>query len=73
MFNTGEGLWLNKDINYIDSALTVKVVGEEVLKLGIKRETKDITRFIVNEGVYLGVEVGYNRVIARKTIVAAGP
>lgn len=73
MLNTNEGLQLNKDISYVNLALAIKVVGKEALKLGIIRETQDVTRLIVNEGVYLGVEVGRNRIIARKTIVAAGP
>ncbi len=73
MLNTNEGLWLNEDISYVNSASAVKAVGEEALKLGVIRETQDVTRLIVNEGVYLGVEVGRDRIIARKTIVAAGP
>jgi len=73
MLNTDEGLWLNEDIGYVDSASAVEAVGEEASKLGVIRETQDVTRLIVNEGVCLGVEAGRDRIIAGKTIVAAGP
>ncbi|KAL9125162.1 MAG: hypothetical protein Q9217_005594 [Psora testacea] len=71
--NTGEELWLNEDISYVDSALAVEAVAKEASLLGVIRETKDVTRLIINEGVCLGVEADHCRVIAGKTIIAAGP
>lgn len=71
--NTGEELWLNKDIGYVDSALAVEAVAEEASKLGVIRKTKDVTRLVVEEGFCLGVEADNRRVIAGKTIIAAGP
>jgi sarcosine oxidase/L-pipecolate oxidase len=56
--NTGKKLWLNEDIGYVDSALAVKAVVKKVLKLGVIRETKDVTKLIINEGVCLGVKAG---------------
>ena len=71
--NTGEELWLNEDIGYVDSALAVEAVAEEASIRGVIRETKDVTRLIVNEGICLGVEADHYRVTAGKTIIAAGP
>ena len=70
---TGEELWLNENIGYVDSASAVEAVAKEASKLGVTRETKDITRLIVNDGLCIGVEADYCRVIAGTTIVAAGP
>jgi sarcosine oxidase/L-pipecolate oxidase len=71
--NSDEELWLNENIGYVDSALALEAVAEEASRLGVIRETKDVTRLIVNEGVCLGVEADQYRVIAGKTIIAAGP
>jgi sarcosine oxidase / L-pipecolate oxidase len=71
--DTGEELWLNEDIGYVDSALAVEAVAEEASKLGVVRETKDVTRLVVDEGFCLGVEADHCKVIAGKTIIAAGP
>ena len=71
--STGEKLWLNEDVGYVDSALAVGAVAEEASRLGVIRQTEDVTRLIVNEGVCLGVEVNQHRVIAGKTVIAAGP
>ena len=70
---TGEELWLNENIGYVDSALAIEAVAEEASKLGVKREKKDVTRLIVNEGVCLGVEANNCTILAGTTIVAAGP
>jgi len=39
----------------------------------VTRETKDVTRLVVNEGVCLGVEADHGIFIAGTTIIAAGP
>lgn len=70
--NTGEALWLNEDIGYVDSALAVGAVAEEASRLGVIRQKEDITRLIIKEGACLGVEVDQYRVIAGKTIISAG-
>jgi len=71
--NTGEKLWLNEDIGYVDSALAVEAIAEEASRLSVIRETKDVTKLIVNEEVCLGVEADQYRVTTGKTIIAAGP
>lgn len=70
---TGEELWLNENIGYVDSALAVEAVAEEASNFGVKREMKDVTRLVVNEGVCLGVEADNCRIVAGTTIIAAGP
>ncbi len=70
---TGEELWHNEDIGYVDSALAVGAVAEEASRLGVRRQTEDVTRLIIDEGVCLGVETDQYRVIAGTTIIAAGP
>ena len=72
-FGTGEELWLNENIGYVDSALAVEAVAEKASKFGVTRETKDVTRLIVKERVYLGVETDQCKIIAGTTIVTAGP
>ena len=67
--NTDEKLWLNEDINYVDSVLTVEAVIEEASILDVIRATKDVTRLIVNEEVYLEVEADHFRIIAEKIII----
>ena len=69
----GEELWLNENIGYVDSALAVEAVADEASKLGVKREKKDVTRLVVNEGVCLGVEADNCTIVAGTTIIAAGP
>lgn len=71
--NTDEELWLNEEVGYVDSALAVEAIADQASTLGVTRETKDVTRLIVNEGICLGVEADHYRVIAEKTIIAAGP
>ena len=71
--DTDEELWLNEDIGYVDSASAVEAVAEEAFKLGVTKETKDVTRLVVNEGVCLGVEADHCKIIAGTTIIAAGP
>lgn len=73
MLNTGENLWLNEDIGYVDSASAVEAVAEEASRLGVIREKKDVTRLTIDEGVCLGVDADHFRFIAGKTIIAAGP
>ena len=68
-------MWLNKDINYINLALTLEAVAKKVLTLNIVRKKIDIIRLIVNnKGICKGVEAvgGYN-IVANKIIVAIGP
>ncbi|KAL9099278.1 MAG: hypothetical protein Q9163_005201 [Psora crenata] len=69
----GEELWLNENIGNVDSALAVEAVAEEASKLGVRREMKNVTRLVVNEGICLGVEADNCRIIAGTTIIAAGP
>jgi sarcosine oxidase/L-pipecolate oxidase len=70
----GEGLWLNEDIGYVDSALALEAVAKEASNLGVVREKKDVTRIIVIDGICQGVEAaGGGSVAAENTIVAAGP
>jgi glycine/D-amino acid oxidase-like deaminating enzyme len=71
----GEGLWLNEDIGYVDSALAVEAVAKEASSLGVVREKKDVTRLIVNDGICQGAEVGGDitegyRELFPKTILA---
>lgn len=68
-----EELWLNEDINYVDSASAVEAVAEEASSLNVVRKIMNVTRLIVNERVCLGVEIDHSRATAGKTIVAAGP
>ncbi|KAL9606104.1 MAG: hypothetical protein Q9179_000730 [Wetmoreana sp. 5 TL-2023] len=70
---SGEKLWLNEAVGYVDSALALEAVAEEASKLGVKRETEDVTKLIVKEGVCLGVEADNCRIFANTTIIAAGP
>ena len=48
---TGEELWFNEDIGYVDSALAVEAVAEETSKFGVTKETKDVTRLIVKKKI----------------------
>lgn len=69
-----EGLWLNEDIGYVDSALALEAVAKEASNLGVVREKKDVTRLIVDNGICQGVEsAGGDSVAAENTVVAAGP
>jgi glycine/D-amino acid oxidase-like deaminating enzyme len=73
----GEELWLNKNIGLVNFDLSVEAVAEMAEKasvLGIGREKKDITRLIIGGGGgCLGVEAGDYSVVAKETILAAGP
>lgn len=71
--NTGETLWLNEDVGYVDSALALEAVAREAAKLGVKRRKEDVTRLIIDEGACIGVEADQWRVVAQKTIVSVGP
>lgn len=64
-----EKLWLNKNINYVDSVSTVEAVAEEASSLSVVRKIMNVTRLIVNEEVYLEVKTDHSRVIAEKIIV----
>lgn len=69
----GEEMWLNEDIGYADFKLAVGAVAGKASLLGVTRMKEEVTKLIVNEGVCQGVEVGDDRFLATKTIVAAGP
>ena len=71
--NTGETLWLNENVGYVDSALALEAVAREAAKLGVERRKEDVTRLIIDEGACIGVEADQWRVVAQKTIVSAGP
>lgn len=70
---TGEELWLNKEIGYVDSHLALEAVAIEASRLGVKRKQIDAKKILVDEGICKGIEVGDGSIVASKTILAAGP
>ncbi len=62
-------LWLNENIDYVDSVSAVEAVAEEASSLSVVRKIMNVTRLIVNEEVCLEVETDHFQVIAEKIIV----
>ena len=71
--NSEEKLWLNENIDYVDSTLTIEAIAEEASRLSVIRQTKDVTRLIINEEVCLEIEADQYRVIAEKIIIVVDP
>lgn len=70
----GERLRLNENVGYADYDSAVEAVAKEAARLGVRREKKNVTRLIVENGICLGVDGDDFRVMAEKeTVVAAGP
>jgi len=68
----GEKLRLNENIGYVDFKSAVEAVAKQASLLGVRREQRNITKLLTDNGVSRGVEAGDESFMAKKTIVAAG-
>ncbi len=64
-----EKLWLNENIDYVDSVSAVEAVAEEASSLSVMRKIMNVTRLIVNKEVCLEVETDHSRIIVEKIII----
>ena len=72
--DTGTELWLNEDIGVADAALALEATAAEAATQGVIRQKMNISKLVIENGIYRGVErTNGIIIIVETTILAIGP